>query len=120
MTAGMSKNAEQVEKIVAVALKECADAYAQEVAKQVLVGKSAQMTEAPKPKRGRPVTTGTTPPAQRAAKSRAARAEAGGERLSINLTPQAAKDLAAIQADNPDLTKTEAVHAALYAYRRNL
>lgn len=70
-----------------------------------------------KPKRGRPVTTGTTPAKDRKAKERANRATAGGERLNINLTPQGAADLAAIQADNPDLSKTEVVHAALYAYR---
>lgn len=72
------------------------------------------------PKRGRPVTTGTTPPKDRAAKSRADRAAAGGGRLSMNLTPQGAEDIAAIRAENPGMTVTDAVHAALYAYRRNL
>ena len=84
------------------------------------VRKKAPPTEPPKPKRGRPVTTGTTPAKDRKAKERATRAQAGCKRLNINLTPQAAEDLAAIQADNPGLTRTEAVHAALYAYRRNL
>lgn len=54
------------------------------------------------PKRGRPVTTGTTPPKDRAAKSRADRAAAGGGRLSMNLTPQGAEDIAAIRAENPN------------------
>ena len=71
---------------------------------------------APAPRRGRPVTTGTTPAKDRKAKERAARADAGGQRLSINLTPQGAADLAAIQAKHPDLSKTEVVHHLLRGY----
>lgn len=67
-------------------------------------------------KRGRPITTGTTPAKDRKAKERAARAGAGGQRLNINLTPQGAADLATIQAKHPDLTKTEVIHHLMRGY----
>lgn len=71
-------------------------------------------------KRGRPVTTGTTPAKDRKAKERATATEQGGGRLNINLTPLAAGDLAALQARWPSMTKTQIVNSALHAYRRGL
>lgn len=64
------------------------------------------------PKRGRPVTTGTTPSKDRAAKSRSNRSEAGGKRLSVNLTPEGARHLREIMEDR-QISQTEAVHFAL-------
>ena len=71
----------------------------------------------PQRKRGRPITTGTTPAKDRKAKERATRTQAGGQRLNINLTPEAAADLSAILASNHGTNRTAATHAALRAYR---
>lgn len=74
----------------------------------------------PNPKKpGRPAT-GAKPGKTYTTTSRSARAEAGGGRLSMNLTAEGAADLQAIISQNPGLTKTAAIHAALYAYRRFL
>ncbi len=66
----------------------------------------------PQRKRGRPITTGTTPAKQRKAKSRATATQEGGERLHVMLTAEGARHLRQIMADN-GMTKTEAVHDAL-------
>ncbi len=71
----------------------------------------------PPRKRGRPITTGTTPPKDRKAKERANIAQDGGGRLNINLTPEAAADLSAILASKPGTNRTAATHEALRAYR---
>jgi len=86
-------------------------------AAEAAVWKAAE--QAPTPvlrKRGRPVTTGTTPAKDRKAKERATTAEAGGGRLNIKLTPQGAADLAAIQAKHPGMTKTEVIHNLMRGY----
>jgi hypothetical protein len=64
------------------------------------------------PKRGRPVTTGTTPAKVRKANSRAAATQEGGERLHVMLTPEGARHLRDIMKDR-GLNKTEAVDFAL-------
>lgn len=64
------------------------------------------------PKRGRPITTGTTPAKDRKAKERATAAEQGGERLHVMLTPEGARNLRQIMQDR-GLNKTEAVDFAL-------
>lgn len=65
-----------------------------------------------KPKRGRPATTGRTPDAQRSAKSLENLKKAGGRRLNVNLSPEAAAALDAIKARDGNTT-TEAVHKAV-------
>lgn len=65
-----------------------------------------------KAKRGRPVTTGTTPAKDRKAKERANLVTAGGRRLNVNLTPAGAQHLQQIMDDN-EVGVTEAVHIAL-------
>lgn len=74
--------------------------------------KKAPPPEPPKPKRGRPVTTGTTPAKVRKAKSRATATQEGGERLHVMLTAEGARHLREIMKDR-GLNKTEAVDFAL-------
>ena len=64
------------------------------------------------PKRGRPITTGTTPAKDRKAKERATAAKAGGKRLHVMLTPEGAQHLQRIMDDH-DVGLTRAVHIAL-------
>ncbi len=66
----------------------------------------------PQRKRGRPITTGTTPAKDRKAKERAAAAANGGKRLHVLLTPEGARHLRQIMDDN-DVDLTRAVHIAL-------
>lgn len=66
----------------------------------------------PAPKRGRPVTTGTTPAKVRKAKSRAIATQEGGKRLHVMLTAEGARHLQEIMKDR-SISQTEAVHFAL-------
>lgn len=79
---------------------------------QEWTAKAIATAEAAAPKRGRPVTTGTTPAKERKAKERAAATQQGGKRLHIMLTAEGARHLQQIMDDH-DATQTRAVHIAL-------
>lgn len=70
-------------------------------------------------KRGRPVTTGTTPVAERLAKSRANLLAAGGKRLTVNLSPEAAEHLGVLMLTK-GWTEKETVERALAALARSI
>lgn len=71
------------------------------------------MTPTKRP-RGRP-PTGGTPGAERTARSKQALLDAGGRRITLNLSPDAVQILEAIKAFRPDTIKTdrEAIEFAL-------
>jgi hypothetical protein len=61
----------------------------------------------------RPITTGTTPPKIRGAKSKAALVSAGGRRKPFNLPASALADLATVKMAGDHRTDTEAAIDAL-------